>query len=101
MVGEHVFDPAYSRNPGCCQRVSHGGSPHQCGRPEAAAVPWRYKYPRPHATRLYVCADHARLTPAAEALTQRDRAIITARHDDRRRALERAARLDLIVDRSR
>ena len=57
---------------------------------------WRYKYPTPHATRLYVCAHHAGQVPEAEPLTGRDLAIIRARHKDRRRALEAADRLDLL-----
>ncbi|MBP2370191.1 hypothetical protein [Pseudonocardia parietis] len=59
-------------------------------------MPWRYKYPTPHTTRLYVCAHHAGQTPEAEPLTQKDRAIIRARHTDRRAKLAAAGRLDLI-----
>ena len=69
--------------------------PNECGAPEAAAVPWRYKHPRPRATRLYVCAAHAEGHPA-EPLTDADQRIIAERHARRRATLTTAGRLDLI-----
>lgn len=56
-------------------------------------MPHLYLYPRRHATRLYVCEVHAARLPESEPLTNRDRAIIRARHVDRDRALRAAGRL--------
>lgn len=86
----------YGSNPGCVARVNESGRvPHQCGGTEAFAVPHRYEYPRPHRTRLYVCAWHGELHPDAEPLTNRDRAIIGARHADRDAQRRRAGRPNL------
>ncbi|ALE77655.1 hypothetical protein WY02_03425 [Pseudonocardia sp. AL041005-10] len=71
---------SYGTNPGCVARQSMGGSPGQCGGREAAAVPHRFKYPRPHAARLYVCEYHAREAAGAEPLTDEDRATIARRY---------------------
>lgn len=84
------FDPAYSINPGCPQRLATGGAPRQCGAPEAYAVPWRYKYPRPRIVRLYPCEIHGRDVPNAEPLTAQDRATIAGRRAARRAQMDRA-----------
>jgi hypothetical protein len=91
-VTDDVPALTYGTNVGCVARVSHGGSPTQCGAEEAAAVPHTYLYPRRHTTRLYVCAVHGELHPAAEPLTNRDRAIIRGRRVDRDRLLRAAGR---------
>lgn len=83
----------YGTNAGCVARVSDGRTPHQCGGVEEFAVPHTYEGgPRRHTVRLYVCRVHGELHPAAEPLTNRDRAIIRARRADRDAALRRAGR---------
>lgn len=88
-----MTDLLYGSNPGCVAATAgFTGTPHQCGAPEAAAVPHRYRYPRPHATRLYVCARHAEGREDAEPLTDEDRAVVAERRERRRVLLERAGR---------
>jgi hypothetical protein len=90
-------DLVYSQNVGCAAGVTVGsGTPHQCEGREAYAVPHRYKFPRPHTARLYVCDVHGRDRAGAEPLTVEDRATIAGRRARRRAQLERAGRLDLI-----
>lgn len=87
-----VPDLAYGANAGCIVRVSDGRTPHQCGADEAFAVPHEFTHPRPTRTRLYICATHGAQHPRAEALTNRDKAIIAARRADRDAAYRRAGR---------
>lgn len=103
---ERVCEPRrvellFSVNPGCAAAESGGGSaPRQCGAAEAAAVPHRYQYPRPHAARLYVCAAHARGEPA-EPLTEEDRRVIAERHARQAALLEPARRAGRLPERLR
>lgn len=85
-----VPDLAYGTNPGCVARVSDGRTPHQCRGEEAFAVPHTFEYPRRRRVRLYVCQVHGEQHPAAEPLTNRDRAIIAARRADQAAARRRA-----------
>lgn len=81
MTGPEHADLLYGSNPGCvAARTADGSAPTQCGGVEAWAVPHRYRYPRPHATRLYVCDIHGRGRADAEPLTDEDRVTIADRH---------------------
>ena len=86
-------DLIYGTNPGCVASSSRGGgTPGQCGGVEAWAVQHRYRYPKPHTTRLYTCDHHGRNHPGAEALTDQDQQIIAARRNRERRLLSPAGR---------
>lgn len=71
---EHrIGDVWYPRHSGCAGSSGGASAPHPCQGEVVAAATKRYRYPRPHAVRVFLCELHARLEDAGP-LTAEDHA---------------------------
>ncbi len=82
-------DLIYPGEPGCAAaRRLAGGQPAGCGGEPVGTVEHRYRYPKPHVARLFVCREHGQGLEV-RALGDRDRAELERRRKERDEAYTR------------